>query len=355
MMERATLAQAWGWIDAQPAAPIAEDVSLAEAAGRLLAAPVISPIDWPPAARAVIDGYAVRAADCDGASDYNPLTPAAAPIAAGWPMPPNTDAVLPPEAAQPTSRGLEVFAPVARGAGILPAGGAWTAGTLQLPDRRRLRPPDLACLALIGLTSIAVLRRPRIALAVPGPKSGHDALTPLVRALLARDGIHAEPIRLDALANLDADALLIAGRSGDGPDDDAATILRDAGGRLAVRGVALRPGDSVSLGQLGRIPVVLLPGDPAACLSAYDMVAARLLRRLAGADPAPPHAVMDCRLDRKIASPIGLTDIVPVRVRDGRAVPLPTPIGADGFIVIADSSEGAPAGARVTVYLYGAS
>lgn len=56
-------------------------------------------------------------------------------------------------------------------------------------------------------------------------------------------------------------ALLIAGRSGAGPDDTAAVALADAGGCLSLHGIALRPGASAGLGHLGEAIVVLLPGD----------------------------------------------------------------------------------------------
>ena len=61
------------WID-RHAAPLGDEtVPLEDAAGRVLAADIVSPLDVPGFDRAAMDGYAVRGAETAGASDYNPL------------------------------------------------------------------------------------------------------------------------------------------------------------------------------------------------------------------------------------------------------------------------------------------
>jgi molybdopterin molybdotransferase len=110
--------------------------------------------------------------------------------------------------------------------------------------------------------------------------------------------------------------------------------------------------------MLGRTPVVLLPGEPFACLVAYDMLAGRLVRRLAGRNGSLPYAVAEVALDRKIVSGIGLLEIVPVRLSGEWAQPVGTesgltgPVKADGFVVVPEASEGYAAGTRVRVHLY---
>lgn len=386
--DRASLAAAWAWLDGRPAVLAPHAVAVAEASGRVLAEPVASPADLPDADRAASDGHAVRAADCDGASAYNPLTLAwlrpgagrlppgsACPVAAGWTLPEGTDAVLPFGAAQPSGgRWLEVLAPVAPGTGIDRRGQGLRAGAVLMERGRRLRPQDLACLAALGVASVSVLRRPQVRVVVTGAKSGPDALTPMLRALLTRDGADAgvallgeadETSLVRALTgqgNGEADLVLVAGRSGAGPDDVAAPAVQAAGGALALHGLALHPGGSAGLGTLpGGLPVLLLPGEPSACLAAYDMLAARLVRRLAGGGVSLPYPATDFALERKIASGIGLVEIVPVRLAGGRAHPagvgsgLAGAVRADGFVVVPEASEGYPAGATVRVHLYGGS
>jgi molybdopterin molybdotransferase len=242
-----------------------------------------------------------------------------------------------------------------------------------LEHGRKVGPLEIGLLAAAGVERVPVVTRPNVALVVPGPKSGADALTPLLRALLARDGALVEPIAVngDAEAALTAaltggritscTLVLIAGRAGTGPDDVAALALEAAGGTLSHHGLALHPGGASGLGSLpgpDAIPVVLLPGEPLACLVAYDMVASRLVRRLVGVETISPWRVAEFELARKLASGLGMTEVVPVTLDGGRAVPIGVEGGlagavrADGFVVVPDKSEGHPAGGRVLVYLY---
>jgi molybdopterin molybdotransferase len=256
---------------------------------------------------------------------------------------------------------------------------------------------------------------------VPGAKSGPDALTLLLRGLLARDEAVVEPIPVDgadkpALAAAltspkipHCDLVLLAGRSGAGLDDTAPLAVAAAGGVLALHGLALRPGGATGLGMLpvvhaigpgtlpaeramglgslsaepaigagtlpaehaigcsdscrherdNGVPIILLPGDPFACLVAYDMLAARLVRRLAGTGTPLPYPVVEFELTRKVASGIGIMEIVPVTLAGSEAQAIGTDAGlvgavqADGFVVVAAESEGYPAHARVRVHLYG--
>jgi molybdopterin molybdotransferase len=107
--------------------------------------------------------------------------------------------------------------------------------------------------------------------------------------------------------------------------------------------------------------VFLLPGAPAACLWAYEMLAGRAARRLGGRDPALPFATRRLSAARKLVSAIGRTEIVAVRrVGEGGVEPvvgfaeagLAAAARSDGFVVIPETSEGVAAGAPVTVYLY---
>src|ERR1700727_203959 len=62
-----------GWLDAQLQPLTAEIVPLRLAAGRVLAASVISDVDVPGFDRAMMDGYAVVSDSTEGASAYTPL------------------------------------------------------------------------------------------------------------------------------------------------------------------------------------------------------------------------------------------------------------------------------------------
>jgi molybdopterin molybdotransferase len=106
---------------------------------------------------------------------------------------------------------------------------------------------------------------------------------------------------------------------------------------------------------------VLLPGAPASCLWAYELFAGRAIRRLGGRAAELPCRSREMIAARKIVSSLGTTEICPVRFGAGDAVePLPSfaetglmaAVGADGFVIVPQGSEGHPQGARMTVYLY---
>ena len=382
--ELVPLAAAWAWLDALPAPATAETLPVDAAHGRVSAEDMTVFSAVPGPLRATVNGYAVRAAACVGASAYTPLLlallppgtkvlteAASCPVASGWALPTGADAVLPLDAAQPDGgRWLEVLDAVPRGAGV-----ENPSPTVHLPAGRCLRPQDLGCLAAAGIGSVAVLRRPRVALLVYGAKSGPDMLTPMLHALLQRDGAAVTVIPLPgmepatgmgALAGpvmAGCDLALLAGRAGAGIDDVAPAHVHAAGGSMALHGLALRPGGSTGLASLPRggstLPVLLLPGDPVSCLTAYDLVAARVVRRFAGLTPALPYPVADFPLARKIVSGLGSMDFVSVRLVGGQAEQIAGDAGlaaaalADGFVLVAEGSEGYPPGARVPVHLYG--
>ncbi len=346
----APLAAALAWIEANAAALPAEAIPVQDALGRVLAAvPDGSP--WPLADRAGLDGYAVRAAETEGASDYAPLPlHGAALVVSGGPMPPGTDAVL-PHASIRGETALEALTPVARGAGVERRGAE---GAAPLPGP--LRPEEMALLALLGVPAVEAVRRPRVALVVAGPKSGPDVLTPLLQNLVARDGGLAAAAVMEDARQGAADLVLLAGRTGCGGDDDMPQRLAAAGGVLDLHGIAFRPGHTAGLGRLGGVPAVLLPGSPLSALSVYEVLAGPAIRRLGGRS-SPSHVERQAVLERKITSAIGCTDMVRVRLQDGRATPLgPADTGglgravlSDGWVIVPEGQEGYPAGATVTV------
>lgn len=381
--DRASVEEAVAWIDAKSGSVAWEEVAVPKAAGRVLIDPFAAPFDMPACDCAGIDGYAIRARETVGSGDYNPLSfklvndaqalpPfSAALVASGARLPSGADAVLPFEAAQPHEGSIEVFAAVAEGSGVERMGQQVRAGTTILEAGRRLRPQDLGLLAMLGVEHIRVARRPRVRLVIAGPNPGmhlNDANGPMLHALVKRDGGEIESAitgaadrmaMRKALNESHADVIMVAGRTGTGPDDEAAPALAEIG-KLCIHGVALRPGGSAGMGTAGEVPVVLLPGDPLACFCSYELFAGRLIRRLGGLSPAFPYAQREFTLGRKIVSSIGTVDLCQVSLD----APTAKPIGmadsgglaalarSDGFVLVPPPSEGFAAGSRVTVFIY---
>lgn len=372
---RASLDETWAWIDTRIEPLASETVEPAAAVGRITADDIFATGDLPALDRAARDGYAVRAADSVGASDYNPiplgLVGSMSPVSAGDAVPEGTDAVVAVEHTRSDAGTVELVVAVAEGEGIERRGDDIATGTILLPTGRQVRPADAAFLAAVGVTDVPVVRRPVVRLAAVGSElePSTDLDTPMLAALVARDGGIAErhpPLPDDAaairefLARPGADLVILCGGSGLGTNDLTAEALAGAG-TLAIHGIALRPADSISLGDAAGVPVAVLPGSPAACLCAFEIVAGRAVRRLGGRSADFPFVRRPLTTARKIVSPGGWADFCRVRITaDGRVEPLgsggnaslSSVVRADGFVLVPAEQEGFPAGSAVPVHLF---
>jgi molybdopterin molybdotransferase len=392
---RARLDDVIAWIDGCTTALGAEEVPLAQAAGRALARDVAAAADLPACDRAAADGFALNADETVGASAYNPLPfrlveaaagvvpGCAVQVESGDPLPAGADAVVRLEhAAVDTAGAVAVIAPVSPGNEVERGGSHAVRGSALVAAGRRLDPGEIGLLAAAGVDRVPVVAKPRVRCLVyadrltdpgdtPAPGAVYDVNGLMLAALVERDGGVVVDRRIvprnrgalrEALASPGSDLILVAGGTGPGPGDEAAAALAEAG-ELAVHGVALRPGETAGTGRVNGVPVFLLPGPPAACLWAYEIIAGRALRLLAGLSPELPFPSVTLSAARKIVSEIGMVEVCPVRcTRDGAVEPvvsfaeagLSAAAQAHGFVLVPEASEGYPRGAPVTVHLYDA-
>jgi molybdopterin molybdotransferase len=397
---RHTVEAALAWLDAQLRPPGDEIVPLRMAAGRVLAAPVVSDVDVPGFDRATMDGYAVVADSTEGATSYNRLplvviggslpghpfqgsvsVGQGVRIMTGAPLPLGCDAVLPAEWTEHTAAPnatVSALAAVSPGKHVGKQGEDIIRGTTLFHSGRVLRPQDLGVLSSVGVGDVRVFSRPRVRLVVTGNEllpSGSqphgcrivDANGPMLAALVERDGGLVDfpglvPDEHEAILNslqAAADVIIVSGGSSVGIEDLAPTILARHGD-LAIHGIAMRPSSPTGLGRIGHRLVFLLPGNPVSCLCAYDFFAGRAIRALGGHAKAWPYRAIRARLARKISSPIGRLDYARVQVIDGAVEPLAvggasvlsSTTRADGFVIIPDDSEGFAPGTEVEVWLY---
>jgi len=395
---RHTVQAALTWLDSQLRQLDAEDVPLGEAAGRVLASPIVSTVDIPGFDRATMDGYAVVADSTEGATSYIPVplrvigdalpgSPFnghvtrgdAVRIMTGAPMPSGGDAVLPAEFVESAAPEIAALSTVSPGKNVGRRGEDIVAGTQVLDAGRTLRPQDLGVVSSIGIRQLSVVRRPRVRLVITGnellpagsePRGSQitDANGPMLSALVQRDGgIVDFPglVRDDADAILSglqasADIVVVSGGSSVGIED-LAPMLVARHGDLAVHGIAMRPSSPTGIGKIGNRLIFLLPGNPVSALCAYDFFAGRAIRALGGRSKEWPYRPVRGQLSRKISSPIGRLDYARVRIIEGAVEPLSvagaavlsSTTRADGFVIVGDDSEGYPAGAEVEVWLYG--
>jgi molybdopterin molybdotransferase len=374
--ERLSLVDAWMWLDACPNALGSEAAPLHEAFGRVVPVPLTFPVDRPERDLALVDGHAVQAESTLGASTYNPLfltiVPKGIVLAAGCAsacnagetLPSGADAVLPVEFGEAVGTALEVCDAAPPGFGVGRRGHAARHGEVAIEAGRRLGVPQIALAASLGVTQLIVRRRPVVKIVLAGPKPpAIEALGLAISTLVARDGGATDCARRyydlarTSSCVAPADLFLVIGRSGWGEDDDALHVIAAAGGRIEHHGVALTPGGSAGLGWLSGTPLLLLPGDPLSALVTYELLAGRLLRRLAGRASDFPYPVQRLVLSRKIASPVGVSEWVPVVCHGSSVEPLALAPAdglagyarADGFLVVPAGLEGYAPGASVDV------
>lgn len=395
--KRSPVQEALDWVDSQSIDLPEEIILIQNATGRVLAGDIVSTIDIPGFDRSMMDGYAIVASDAQGASAYNQLqlqligrsmpgrgadvkvSPGTAvKIMTGAPVPEGANAVLPAENVEIDEPFVFVSESVAEGRNIGREGEDVASGSTLLKQGRRLRPQDIALLASIGREEVSVLRRLRISIIITGNEILPIGETPqvyqivnsngpMLESLSCRDGgvivssrIVPDDVELIRQAMLEEyDILLITGGTSVGEEDRVPLILAECG-ELVIHGIAMRPSRSAGMGRIGEQCVFLLPGNPVACLCAYDFFAGHFIRECSGLGTKPPYRSEQKILKQKITSMIGRTDYARVRFSSDAVEPLAisgagiltSTTQADGFIIIPADKEGYSAGTEVEVFLY---
>ena len=327
-----------------------EPVSVTEADRRVLAHDVVALVSLPPFANSAVDGYAVR----HGSADVLPIdgrTPAGVPAAplrhgtarrilTGAPLPDGADTVFMQEDVRIVDGQVHLPPGLPRGANTRPAGEDLSAGALALPAGRLLRPQDLSLAAALGLATLVVRRRVRVALlstgdelvdpspaphTVLGVAQRYDSNRVLITAMLTRAGaivtdlgiIPDRPDAIDAALRAGAghDLILTTGGVSAGEEDHVRAAVERLG-RLTFWRLAIKPGRPVALGQIGDTVFLGLPGNPAAAFVTFTILARPLLAALAGTapDPAWPVSAIAAFSYRKKA---GRREYVRVRLAQG--------------------------------------
>jgi molybdopterin molybdotransferase len=315
----------------------------------------------PPHDIAAADGFAFRSRDLVGASSYSPLPLTVAPIwvEAGDTVPDGCDCVLDSDAVDQSGPIVQVLAEAIPGQGVRSAGSDIAEGSVVVSAGRRILPRDLLIARAAGLESLNV-RRPRLRIVnIPGGALSSDLITESARAAGA-DIVCAEAAGRDSASIAKAldvdgcDLLLTIGGSGVGRTD--ATVLALAQrGNVMVHGIALQPGRSCAVGRIGKTPVVALPGAPDQAFAAWWTLALPALDRLSA---RRPRKTLSLPLARKIASSVGIAEIVLLARKQGTWVALA--VGelslesiarAEAWLAVPGGSEGFAAGAPVDAYM----
>jgi molybdopterin molybdotransferase len=342
----------------EPVVPV--ELALAEAL-RCIAADMPKLEALPSRDIAAADGFAFAARDLVGASSYSPLPLTSAPVwvEAGEAMPDGCDCVVDVDSVDTSGPMAQVLAEAVPGQGVRRAGSDIAAGSVVAVAGRRILPRDLLIARAAGLTRLRV-RRPRLRIIdIPGGTLTADLIAESARkagaevsAILAR-GRDAASIA-HALDAKNCDLLITIGGSGVGRRD--ATVLALAQrGDVFVHGIALQPGRTSAVGRIGKTPVVVLPGRADQAFAAWWTLALPALDRLSG---RRARKTLGLPLARKIASSVGLAEIVLLERKDGAwaalavgDLSLEAIARAEAWLTVPGGSEGFAAGAPVDAYM----
>jgi molybdopterin molybdotransferase len=383
----------------------AEDVSLDEALGRVLAEDVSSADAVPGFDNSAMDGFAVRAADTADAAEGSPVRlrivdesraghPAAKElgegeairISTGAMLPGGADSVVRIEEAATEDGDLVTEANVGPGRDIRRAGEDIQPGEAVIAAGSPIGPSELGVLASVGRGTVSCTRRPTLALVSTGDEllEPTDEMVPggvrntnawALRAMAGMAGAEVASVgragddpaaTREAVAEaLKADVAVICGGVSVGEHDHVRPALEELGAEQRFWGVALRPGRPTWFGTHGGEGAGLafgLPGNPVSAIVTFILFVRPALRALAGEDPARDRTT--AVLDSDYEKGPGRTHAIRVKLELGddgwhadltRAAQgshvLTSMLGADALAVIPAEHESVAAGETVQVEL----
>lgn len=399
------VAEALRRIDAQARSVCGDErVALRDALGRLVAEPVISPMNVPSHTNSAMDGYALAATDLpsQGASRHLPVLGtawagrphagavtrgAAVRVMTGAVMPPGTDTVIMKEQVEEYCDGADeaivVGAGHRAGQNVRQAGEDIAVGDCVLAAGKRIMPAELGLLGSLGIAELSVKRRLRVAFFSTGDElrslgeplalgEVYDSNRYTLYGMLTRLGVELidlgvirdEPDTVRA-AFLEAarlgDAVISTGGASTGDADYIGETLARLG-EVRFWRIAIRPGRPLAFGRIGDALFFGLPGNPVAVMvTFYQFVQPALLRMMGSAEihPNPTvRAVCQTRL-RKRPGRVEVYRAILDRDADGRPTVrstgktgsglLHTMSDANCFIILPEAGESVEAGTEVEV------
>jgi molybdopterin molybdotransferase len=299
-----------------------EKITILEALGRVIGEDIFASRSIPPADNSAMDGYALRYLDTEGANKRKPVVlkiiediPAgkiakkklkkgeAARIMTGAIIPDGADAVLRQEDTEKNGQTVSIFTSIEKGRDIRLAGEDVQKGECVLTKGTVIRPAQIGMLASLGYSLVSVHRRPRVAIIATGDElvDIKNDLPPgrivnsnsyaLAAQVLACGG---EPLMLGIARDKksvlqrkfkkarSADLIISSGGVSVGEFDFVKDVMREVGNTMNFWQVAMRPGKPLAFGEIDRVPLFGLPGNPVSVMVSFEQFVRPCLLKMQG-------------------------------------------------------------------------
>ncbi len=370
-----------------------ETASLDELAGRILAEPVVAPINLPPFLQSGMDGYAFLYSSYDeakglavtgivpaGAEDELVLAPGeAARIFTGAPLPVGADTVVMQEHTRREGERLFILSSLQPGHHTRALGAEISKGSVALPAGDRVDPAAIGFLAGMGMTEACVFAFPRVTLLitgnelqVPGQPLKHGQIYESSSYALRAALKNAPATMLDVVPVKDdpeelfmavssalerCDVLILTGGVSVGDFDFVAEAVKQAGVTKRFHRIKQKPGKPFFFGTLGKKLVFGLPGNPSSVLTCFYYYVLPALEQLAGQQAA--NRMRSVPIGGAYRKPTGLTHFLKGRLENEVAIVrnaqesfrLSSFAGANCLICLPEEVETVQAGDFVDIYL----
>lgn len=382
--------------------PATETVALNDALHRILAEDILSAEDIPPFPRSLVDGYALKVKDIQGAKETTPLflyvqgeirigeasrielhDGKCVYLTTGAMVPEGADGVVMQEFVRAAGDAVEVTKTLHKGENICFQGEDIAKGAVVLQKGRSLSPFDIGVLSVIGRPAVPVYKRPAAGVISTGdeivsveeaPPFGkiRDINGHTITNLLKGNGADCRFLGIgkdtvDSIAGKlelarECDLIILSGGSSKGQRDYMADAITRLGGEILFHGINIKPGKPTIFGKLWGKPVFGLPGHPNSCAMVMMRFVLPLVRRLKG-EEGYREKKMAGMLGTNVPSTSGVEEYVKVAVREVDGECDVTPIfakssvissfvGATGYIIVPEGKDGYEKDEKVEVYLF---
>lgn len=363
-----------------------ETISIFDALGRVLAEPIVSPVNVPPHDNSMMDGYALHSFDLEHNSvfEVSQRIPAgttpdllkpgtAARIFTGAPIPEGANVVVMQEETEQLSENeIKInSAKINAGQNIRVVGEDITINATVLKPGHKLRPQDLGLISSIGFDQVTVFMPLSIAtfttgdeLLEPGetaqPGKIFNANRYVLNGLIPQlgfklidlgrveDTVDATVEAMKKAASL-ADVVITTGGVSVGEEDHIKPAIEQLGS-LDMWKVKMKPGKPIAYGDIQGTPFIGLPGNPVSAFATFNLFARPYLLKMQGANVLKAKPIwLEADFDwlkvgfrREFArarlvnkNQISVVEVYP---NQGSGV-LTSTVWADGFVVIPEDTQ----------------